>query len=257
MKIYCIADSTYNAQAEYQVLKDNYPDIHFQLPKSDEIATLIVLGGDGFMLHTLHEHLISPWKFFGMNCGTVGFLMNNFNYHDLVKRIRHAEVNAVYPLQMKVTDSLGKIHKMLAINEASILRHTHQAAHLQISINDTIKIEMMVADGILLATPAGSGAYNASAGGPIFPFSSKILALTAINPYKPRRWRGALIPDNSRVTIDVLDADKRPVNANADSKQILNVKKVEISQIHEQKVMLLFDSGHSLEERIINEQFVF
>ncbi|AZL14994.1 NAD kinase [Rickettsiales endosymbiont of Stachyamoeba lipophora] len=256
MNIYCIADKSLAAQAEYELLKKTYPQLIFEKPSTDEEAILIVLGGDGYMLYNLHRYMHKPYKFYGMNCGTVGFLLNKFLVENLIERIKHAETSIINPLTMIVETTNNQLHELLAINEASLFRHTHQAAHLKLSINNQIKMDELVADGILVATPAGSSAYNASAGGPIIPLNAPLLALTPLNSYKPRRWGGALIPDTVKIQLEVLYSDKRPVIATADFQQIEKVKSAKIYQNNKLKLKLLFDPGHSLEERIINEQFL-
>jgi NAD+ kinase len=225
------------------------------VPES-EADVIIALGGDGFMLATLHRTQSLHTPVYGMNRGTVGFLMNEYHDDDLLERVEAAEMALINPLAMKATRADGKVVEELAINEVSLLRAGPQAAKLRISVDGKVRMEELVCDGALLATPAGSTAYNYSAHGPVLPIDSDVLALTAIAPFRPRRWRGALIPVASHVRFDVLEPEKRPVMADADSRSVPNVLSVEI--VSEPKVVhrLLFDPGHGLEERLIQEQFV-
>ena len=221
----------------------------------EDADVIVALGGDGFMLQTLHgsTHLDAP--VYGMNCGTIGFLMNEFNEKDLLERLNLAEEEKINPLAMVAECSDGTRHESLAINEVSVLRAGPQAAKLQISIDGKVRMEELVCDGALLSTPAGSTAYNYSAHGPILPIGSEVLALTAIAPFRPRRWRGALVPKAAKVRIDVLEADKRPVMADADSRSVKDVIWVEISSSTDVVHCILFDPGHGLEERLTMEQF--
>jgi NAD+ kinase len=221
-----------------------------------KLKGIVVLGGDGFMLHVLHNFMDSNIPIYGMNCGTVGFLMNAYREDKLVERIQHAKPTLIHPLQMVATTLKGARHKRWAFNEVSLLRHTAQAAQVRISIDNAVRMEEMICDGVLVSTPAGSSAYNASIGGPIIPIRTEILALTPISPFRPRRWRGALLPDRAIIRFDVLDPRKRPVNAVADFQQISGVAMVEVFKDKERSVSLLFDPGHSLEERLLKEQFL-
>ncbi len=216
---------------------------------------VVALGGDGFMLHTLHnmQHLDTP--VYGMNCGTIGFLMNEFHEDDLMERLAAAEEEVINPLAMQAMDQSGKRHEALAINEVSLLRAGPQAARLKISVDGRVRMAELVCDGALLSTPAGSTAYNYSAHGPILPIGSDVLALTAIAAFRPRRWRGALLPKIAKVRFDVLDADKRPVMADADSVSFADIDWVEIRSEPSIQHRILFDPGHGLEERLISEQF--
>ena len=221
-----------------------------------EADVIVALGGDGFMLATLHrtQHLHAP--VYGMNRGTVGFLMNEYHDDDLLQRVEAAEMALINPLSMKATRADGKVVEALAINEVSLLRAGPQAAKLRISVDGKTRMEELVCDGALLATPAGSTAYNYSAHGPILPIEADVLALTAIAPFRPRRWRGALIPVGSHVRFDVLEPEKRPVMADADSRSVTNVISVEIVSEPKGVHRLMFDPGHGLEERLIREQFL-
>lgn len=224
-----------------------------------EAETVVVLGGDGFMLQTLHQMLdagrVVPA--YGLNMGTVGFLMNNAREgDDLIERIDNAKAFAVDPLLMEAVTQSGETHRACAINEVSLLRETRQTAKIEISVNDRVRIPELMCDGVLVATPAGSTAYNLSASGPILPLDSKMLALTPISPFRPRRWPGAILPDRSRVTIRVLEPAKRPVAVVADQKEIRNVAEVRLEITRDRQLTLLFDPFHALDERIVAEQFV-
>ncbi|MCT4557881.1 MAG: NAD kinase [Pelagimonas sp.] len=217
---------------------------------------IVALGGDGFMLQTLHRTEGNPAPVYGMNRGTVGFLMNEYSEHGLVERLQAAEEAVINPLVMRAVDKDGREHRALAINEVSLLRAGPQAAKLKISIDDKVRMPELICDGALLATPAGSTAYNYSAHGPILPIGAEVLALTAVAPFRPRRWRGALLPKAAEVTFEVLEAEKRPVMAEADSNAVENVARVHIRSEPEVVHRVLFDPGHGLEERLIREQFV-
>ncbi len=220
-----------------------------------DIDVIIALGGDGFMLRALHHAMASGLPIYGMNCGTVGFLMNQYREDDLIGRLNSAKMTEIHPLRMVATTTSGKREEAFALNEVSLLRAGRQAAQLQISVGDTVHMTDMVCDGILVATPAGSSAYNYSIGGPIMPLSANLIAVTPISPFRPRRWRGALLPEKTHVRIDVLEAKRRPVNAVADFTETRNVVSVSVSTDVKRACRLLFDPGHSLEERIIREQF--
>lgn len=217
---------------------------------------IVALGGDGFMLATLHRTQSLPAPVYGMNRGTVGFLMNEYHEDDLMERLKAAEIARINPLSMRATRADGKMQDALAINEVSLLRAGPQAAKLRITVDGHVRMEELVCDGALLATPAGSTAYNYSAHGPILPIEADVLALTAIAPFRPRRWRGALVPTTSLVRFDVLEPEKRPVMADADSRSVPNVISVEIQSEPRITHKILFDPGHGLEERLIREQFV-
>ncbi|HTN13859.1 MAG TPA: NAD kinase [Sphingomonadaceae bacterium] len=220
---------------------------------------VVVLGGDGFMLQTLHQMIdggrVLPA--YGLNLGTVGFLMNRFKSgRKLVERIQRSRAVAVDPLRMEAITRSGETQLHYAINEVSLLRETRQTAKIEVSVNEKIRIEELACDGVLLATPAGSTAYNLSASGPILPLDSKLLALTPISPFRPRRWRGALLPDRSRISFRVLEPDKRPVAAVADQKEVRDIAEVHLEIARDKELTLLFDPGHSLDERIVAEQFI-
>ena len=217
---------------------------------------IVALGGDGFMLQTLHgtEHLPAP--VYGMNRGTVGFLMNEYSENDLIERLASAEEADLNPLSMRARTVEGEVHEALAINEVSLLRAGPQAAKLQITVDGRVRMDELVCDGALVSTPAGSTAYNYSAHGPILPIGADVLALTAMSAFRPRRWRGALLPKTAKVRFDVIEAAKRPVMADADSRSVQNVISVEIQSEPSGTHRILFDPGHGLEERLIQEQFV-
>ncbi|MDE9450967.1 NAD kinase [Aliiroseovarius sp. Z3] len=217
---------------------------------------IVALGGDGFMLHTLHETQELTIPVYGMNCGTVGFLMNEYSPDDLVERLISAEEEVINPLAMRAERKDGSVHEALAINEVSLLRAGPQAAKLQISVDGRVRLSELVCDGALLCTAAGSTAYNYSAHGPILPIGSDVLALTAMAAFRPRRWRGALLPKNAVVRFDVMEHEKRPVMADADGRSVRDVVSVEIRSDNKIKHRILFDPGHGLEERLIREQFV-
>lgn len=221
----------------------------------DDADVMVALGGDGFMLQTLHATQGLDLPVYGMNRGTVGFLMNEFSADALPQRLAEAEEAIINPLRMRATRVDGSVQVALAINEVSLLRAGPQAAKLRISVDGRVRLEELVCDGALVATPAGSTAYNYSAHGPILPIGSGVLALTAMAAYRPRRWRGALLPKSARVRFDVVDADRRPVMADADSRSVTNVASVEIESEPDVQHRILFDPGHGLEERLIREQF--
>ena len=219
---------------------------------------VIALGGDGFLLQTLHTMLDRrrPVPVFGMNLGTVGFLMNEWRLHGLADRLDRAKAFKVTPLLVTVTGIDGRIHQIPAINEVSVLRETRQTAKIEVIVNDRIVLPELACDGILAATPAGSTAYNLSAHGPILPLGSNLLALTPISPFRPRRWRGAILPDKARIQWRVLDPDKRPVSAVADQHEIRDVAQVDIAMDRARELTLLFDPEHALDDRITMEQFI-
>ncbi len=220
-----------------------------------EAQVVVVLGGDGFMLETLRSTRDHPLPLYGMNRGTVGFLMNEYDPEGLPERLEAATATRLRPLKMCVWDERGQQHRDLAFNEVSLLRESRQAAKIRISVDGRVRLDELICDGILVATPAGSTAYNLSAHGPIVPIGANILCLTPISAFRPRRWRGALLPDRSRVLFEVLEAKKRPVSAVADSNEIRDVIRVQVSQARGAGVTLLFDPQHNMEERILLEQF--
>ncbi|MGR3342084.1 MAG: NAD kinase [Paracoccaceae bacterium] len=222
----------------------------------EDAEVIVALGGDGFMLQTLHGtmHLDAP--VYGMNCGTIGFLMNEFVEDDLTERLNAAQEEKINPLKMVAVCTDGSLHNALAINEVSLLRAGPQAAKLQISVDGKVRLVELVCDGALVCTPAGSTAYNYSAHGPILPIGADVLALTAMSAFRPRRWRGALLPKSATVRFDVLEPEKRPVMADADGRSVRDVAWVEINSEGDVVHRILFDPGHGLEERLTREQFV-
>ena len=239
------------AQAALQTLTRRYGD------HSEKGADVIVaLGGDGFMLQTLHRTQDLDAPVYGMNRGTVCFLMNEYSEHLLEERLDAAEEEVINPLSMRAVTRDGEVHNALAINEVSLLRSGPQAARLKISVDGKLRMAELVCDGALVATPAGSTAYNYSAHGPILPIGSDVLALTAMSAFRPRRWRGALLPSSAHVRFDVVDPDKRPVMAEADARAVEDVVQVDIKSEPSIAHRVLFDPGHGLEERLLREQFV-
>jgi NAD+ kinase len=220
-----------------------------------EADVIVALGGDGLMLQTLHKFMASGKPIYGMNRGTVGFLMNEYHEDDLKERIAAAEETVIHPLAMCAMDAHGTVYTARAINEVSMFRQANQAAHLRILVNGKERLAQLDGDGVIVATPAGSTAYNLSAGGPIIPVGAALLALTPISPFRPRRFRGALLPDTATVAIEVLDADRRPVAAVADHYEVRFVQRVDVHMEHKIAMRMLFDPGHNLDERIVREQF--
>jgi NAD+ kinase len=221
----------------------------------DTADAVVALGGDGFMLQTLHRFMNSGKPIYGMHRGTVGFLMNDFVEEGLSERLALAQNTVIHPLLMRARDADHQVHEHHAINEVSLFRQIYQAARLRILVDGKERLAELIADGVLIATPAGSTAYNLSVQGPIIPINAPLLALTPISPFRPRRWRGALLPDSARVTIDVLEPGKRPVAAVADHAEVRSVQTVDVMMDRSIAMNMLFDPGHSLDERIVREQF--
>jgi NAD+ kinase len=245
-----IAADTAEAQSALPSLARKYGSVR---PESADV--IVALGGDGFMLQTLHAFMNTGKPIYGMHRGTVGFLMNEFGEDGLPERIAAAITPAVHPLAMEATDTDRRTHRAYAINEVSLLRQSYQAAKLRVSIDGKVRLDELVCDGILVATPAGSTAYNLSAHGPILPIYAPLLALTPISAFRPRSWRGALLPDRAKVRIEVLEPGKRPVNAVADHTEIKSVVEVLVRQDPDAESLVMFDPGHSWDERILTEQF--
>lgn len=245
-----VASDTDEAQAARQALAGLYGDV-----APEDADVIITLGGDGLMLQTLHRFMNSDKPIYGMNRGSVGFLMNEYRLDALRERLSGSIVSAIHPLLMTAVDAGGVSHKARAINEVSLLRQTYQAAKLRIAIDAKVRMEELICDGVMVATPAGSTAYNLSAHGPILPIHAPLLALTPISPFRPRRWRGAVVPDRCSITIDILEHEKRPVSAAADHTEIRNVISVKVKEDHKQRALILFDRDHSWDERILAEQF--
>lgn len=246
-----VAADTDEARRALASLKARYEDV-----PPDVADVIVALGGDGFMLETLHGSIDRGVPIYGMNCGTVGFLMNQFSDADLPGRLAEAERVTLHPLRMEALCVDETTVRALAINEVSLLRESRQAAILKISVDGVVRIEEMVCDGVLVATPAGSTAYNLSAHGSIVPIGAPLLALTPISVFRPRRWRGALLPNSAEVDIEVLDPKKRPVSATADYTEVRNVTRVLVREDRSVSLSLLFDPEHNLEKRIIQEQFL-
>ncbi len=249
-RLHFTASDRPEAQEARARLAERYGDVG---PESAQ--AIVALGGDGFMLETLHGAIGRGKPIYGMNRGSVGFLMNEYGEDDLLGRINAAERAVIHPLAMVAIDSQRRQHRALAINEVSLLRQTRQTAKLRISIDGKVRMGELVCDGVMVATPAGSTAYNLSAHGPIVPLDAKVLALTPISAFRPRRWRGALLSHTARVTIEVLEADKRPVSAVADNFEARNVVEVHVQEDRDVSLQMLFDAGRSLEERVLAEQF--
>jgi NAD+ kinase len=238
------------AQEALKRLRERYEDVDPQ-----EADIIVALGGDGYMLHCLHQQIDSAVPIYGMNRGSVGFLMNNYEEAGLLERLEQAKPAALYPLHMKALRSNGEIVETLVINEVAVTRDTRQAAKIRIFVDGKVRMDELIADGVLVATPAGSTAYNLSAHGPIIPMDGDLLALTPISAFRPRRWRGALLSHTSEVAFEVLEVEKRPVLAAADAEEVRDVVRVEVRQDRSRQLTLLYDPEHNLEERIITEQF--
>jgi NAD+ kinase len=251
------AKNNSNALAKKALLiqKYGFQDFEFSGQKISKIDLLIAIGGDGLMLRLLHKFESSGVPIYGINCGTVGFLMNSLHEENLLQAINDSQESILHPLRMNVIDALNQTHSYTAINEVALLRQSSQAAKIRIEINGQERVASLVADGVLVSTPAGSTAYNLSVGGPIIPFGAKMLALTPISPFRPRNWSGALLPSESIIKLQVLDFEMRPTSATADSSEVKNVKEVTIFEDRTINFKILFDPNHSLEERIIREQF--
>lgn len=245
------ASSADEAQAALKDLSDRYPNVTI-----DEADVIVALGGDGFVLQMLHRTMNSGKLVYGMNRGSVGFLMNEYSTDGLLERIRDAVENSIHPLTMETVDESGEKRTELAINEVSVFRQSYQAAKLRVRVDGRERLAELICDGLLLSTPAGSTAYNFSAHGPILPLEAPLLALTPISAFRPRRWRGALLPDRVQVDIEVLEPAKRPVNAVADHDEVKSVVKVSIKQSNEHTAWLLSDPDHSWSDRILAEQFI-
>jgi NAD+ kinase len=249
-RIHFVASPIPEAQDALARLTARYGEV---APEAADV--IVALGGDGLMLQTLHRFMRTGKPIYGMHRGTVGFLMNEYATDDLPKRLAKALVTVIHPLLMCAHDEEGETIEFHAFNEVSLFRQTYQAARLRILVDGKERLPELAADGVLLATPAGSTAYNLSAQGPIIPINAPLMALTPISPFRPRRWRGALLPDTARVRVDVLDPEKRPVAAVADHDEVRSVCSVDIEMDHHIAMQMLFDPGHSLDERILREQF--
>ena len=251
-KIAILASDTDTAQKAQAEMVAKYGSV-----PAEEADIIVALGGDGFMLQIMRETVETGKRIFGMNHGSIGFMMNDFEQDGLLERLAAAEETQIHPLKLTAWDKDGKINKAIAFNEVSLLRETHQAARLEIIIDGKTRLKELICDGLIVATPTGSTAYNLSAHGPILPIGSPLLALTPISAFRPRRWRGAILPHDAIVEINMLENGKRPVSAVADHIEFRDVKKVHIAEDKSRTVKLLFDPGHSLAERVLNEQFEF
>ena len=249
-KLAFISSGTPEADTARARLVAHYGDAPFE-----DADVVVALGGDGLMIQTLQKLMGRSVPVYGMNFGSVGFLMNDFREDGLRERLASATVSRVHPLMMRVVDVNGHERQARAVNEVSMLRQTFQAAKLRISVDGRERLSELISDGVLVATPAGSTAYNLSVGGPILPLNASLVALTPISAFRPRRWRGALLSDHVKVTIEILEPAKRPVSAVADHFEFRNVQRVEIAMDHDTGIVLLHDPGHSLDERILREQF--
>ncbi len=251
-KIAFVNGDTPESEAAIKALKSRYDHV-----PTEEADVLVTLGGDGMMLQTLHKHIHQPIPIYGMNFGSIGFLMNEYREENLLQRLQAAVENIIHPLKLTAYNSENHPLHALAINEVSLFRQSHQAAKLQITIDDRIRMQELICDGVMVATPAGSTAYNFSAHGPILPVGAQLLALTPISPFRPRRWRGALLSNRAVVEIKVLERNKRPVSAVADHTEFQDIDRVKIAEMPDITLRLLFDPGHALDERILTEQFFY
>jgi NAD+ kinase len=252
MRLSLISDKTEIALKEKKTLEGKYS---FEENPSNSEA-IIILGGDGFMLHSMHNYAKFKKPLYGMNCGTVGFLLNTFSKDNLNTRIEEAKKTIINPLQMEVVNNQGKEFCALSYNEVSLLRETKQSANISIKIDGKIRLDELIGDGILVATPAGSSAYNYSVRGPIIPLDSDLLSLTPISPFRPRGWRGALISSDSEIEFIVNNSEKRVVSAVADYFEFRDIKKVKVKKSKENTVTLLFDHHNPLEDKLLSEQFL-
>lgn len=249
-RIAFVASDSTDAQEALRDLNALYPVV-----PPEEADIVVALGGDGFMLRILHDDIAQNKPIFGMNRGSVGFLMNEYKSEKLPDRLARAEPVSIRPLRMTATTKSGEQISAIAINDVSLFRETQQTAKVRITVDNIERLEELICDGVLLSTPAGSTAYNLSAYGPIVPIGSDVLCLTPISAFRPRRWRGAILPNGARVGFEVLETDKRPVSACADAFEVRDVSKVEVSLDKSLRLTMLFDPEHDLEERILSEQF--
>jgi NAD+ kinase len=250
--ITCVASDSQQAQEGYRLIQD-----HYSLVSLKEADVLVALGGDGFLLHMLHTYMDAGLPIYGMNRGTVGFLMNAFAVEDLPERIAAAQQDMLYPLRMKTRTATGDEEEATAFNEVSLIRYSAQSANIEVKVNGRVGIENLMCDGLLVSTAAGSTAYNFSAGGPIIPIGVNVLALTPVSAFRPRKWPGALIPNTAVLEFKNLDSKKRPLGAAADGYEVTDVAWVQVTEDREYPVNVLFDPGHSLKDRIFSEQFAY
>lgn len=254
--IACVADQSPPAQKALRELKAhyNFMDLHNKRNRPDVI---VVLGGDGYMLQIMHKCMHRNIPFYGMNCGTVGFLMNIYSPENLIRRLQDAKMTTLYPLAMFAKNRKGAKKEALAINEVSLFRQSRMAAKIHVSIDHVVRIRELICDGVLVSTSAGSTAYNFSAGGPILPLGSNLVALTPLSPFRPRRWKGALLPNTASVYMEIMEPEKRPVSAVADFTEMRDVISVSISEQRKHAISVLFDPEHNLEEKMLKEQFFY
>ena len=250
-RISFVAADSVGARSAWSRLVDRYGDV-----PPEQAEAVVVLGGDGLMLQALHRHLNDRLPIYGMSLGSHGFLMNKFEEQGLRERLQQAEYNVIHPLRMVAIDSAGDTHEALAINEVSLFRQTYQAAKIRISVDGQVRLPELICDGVLVASPAGSTAYNLSVGGPILPLGAPLLSLTPISPFRPRRWRGAVLSNLARIKFEVLDAAKRMVSAVANHREFRGVQEVTIQEMPEVNISLMFDRGYALGDRVLAEQFV-
>ncbi|WP_169545197.1 NAD kinase [Sneathiella aquimaris] len=251
-KIHFTASDTENAQSAHKRLIHQYGQ--YSISQADVI---VALGGDGFMLESMHRYMASGLPIYGMNKGTVGFLLNDYQEENLFERLQAGVITKLHPLKMAATDMHGRVTEALAINEVSLLRESRQTAKIEISIDGKVKVEELTCDGVLVATPAGSTAYNLSAHGPILPVNAGALALTPISAFRPRRWRGAILPREAQIKFRIIESKKRPVSAVADAVEVRDVATVTVQEEPNICIKLLFDEEHNLEMRILDEQFQY
>jgi len=249
-RIACVASPTERAQAAYAEIA-----ARCELGAPGDATVVVARGGDGLLLHAIHDHLALGRPIFGMNRGTVGFLMNDYRVEGLHERVAAAKAITVHPLAMTARAADGTVLEALAFNEVALTRHSGQAANIRVSVDGVERMERFAGDGLIVATPSGSTAYNLSAHGPIIPLGSKLLAVTPVSPGRPRRWRGALLPQSSEIVLENLDPDKRPLAVTADFRELNDVVRVTVRQEASVAATVLFDPNRSLEERIISEQF--
>jgi len=249
-KIGFVSSDKPEAKKSLKLLKSLYKFV-----SPDDAEVIVALGGDGTVLQSLHKYLDKKIPIYGMNMGHIGFLMNQFSEKNLEKRLNAAISYKLYPLKIKSIDNTGKVTEALAFNDVSMIRNSPKISKIRIQINGKTRINQLIGDGCLISTPAGSSAYNLSLRGPVIPVDAQVLALTPICPYRPRRWRGALLNNNAKITLTAMESERRPVRAEADFLELTSVKKLEVELDKSQSMYLLFDPGHDLEERIINEQF--
>ncbi len=250
LRIACVHSGSDPAGKHFKELSAIYT---FVSPEQSDV--ILALGGDGLMLHALHTHMGLDKPIYGMNCGTIGFLMNDYGAERLAERMLSADSFVLHPIAMQATTTDGKVEQALAFNEVALIRGSGQSANIRVAVDDVERLEKYIGDGLIVSTAAGSTAYNLSAHGPIIPLGSNLLALTPVSPFRPRRWKGALLPHTSVITMENLDPQKRPLVTTADFRDILNVVSVTVREDKSHKVQMLFDKDHSLEERIIREQF--